>query len=86
MAVATAWTRRDVLRKNRVVMKKFTYGNGDTSITCATGLKIIHHYDISPPSVTLKPVDFATVAGGTITITVTDPLAACYLFVTAYGI
>ena len=86
MAVATAWTRRDVLRKNRVVMKKMTYAAGDTSITCATGLKIIYHYDISPPSLTAKPWDYATVAGGTITITVTNPLAACYLFVTAYGI
>jgi hypothetical protein len=67
-------------------MKKFTYAAGDTSITCDTGLKIIHHYDISPPSVTGVPVDFAAVAGGVITITVANPGAACYLFVTAYGI
>jgi hypothetical protein len=67
-------------------MKKMTYDNGDTSITVATGLKIIYHYDISPPSLTTVPVDFATVAGGTITITIADPLAPAYLFVTAYGI
>jgi phosphoribosylformylglycinamidine (FGAM) synthase-like enzyme len=86
MAVATAWTRRDVLRKNRVVTKKMTYDNGDTSITVATGLKIIYAYDVSVLAVTAKAVDYATVAGGTITITVADPLAPDYLFVTAYGI
>ena len=86
MAVATAWTRRDVLRKNRVVTKKMTYDNGDTSITVATGLKIIYAYDVSAPAVTAKAVDYATVAGGTITITVADPLAPDYLYVTAYGI
>jgi hypothetical protein len=86
MAVATAWKRKDLLRKHRVVMMKMTYGNGDTSVTVNTGLKIIYSYSISPTSVTTKSVDYATVSGGTITVAVTDPLAACYFFVTAIGI
>jgi hypothetical protein len=86
MAVATAWTRRDVLRKHRVVMKKMTYAGGDTSLTVNTGLKKIYSYDISPTSVTAKAVDYVTVSAGTLTITVANPLAACYLFVTAEGI
>jgi hypothetical protein len=86
MAVATAWTRRSVLRKNRAVFVKMTYGNGDTSIAVSTGLKKIYSFWVSPTSVTSKKVDYATVAGGVITITAANPLASCYLFVTAYGI
>jgi hypothetical protein len=86
MAVATAWTRRDVLRKHRVVIKKMTYAGGDTSITVNTGLKKIYSYEVSPTSVTGKAVDYATVSAGTITVHVADPLAACYLFVTAEGL
>ena len=86
MAVATAWRREDTLRQNKLVMMKMTYDTGDTSVVCATGLKKIHNYAISPTSVTAKKVDFATVAGGTITITVANPLAACYLYVTAEGV
>jgi phosphoribosylformylglycinamidine (FGAM) synthase-like enzyme len=86
MAVATAWTRRDVLRKTRVVSKKMTYDNGDTSIVVNTGLKRIFSFDVSPTSVTAKKVNCATVAGGVITVTVADPLAACYLVCNAYGI
>lgn len=86
MTVATAWTRRDLLRKHRVVLIKMTYGNGDTSLTVSTGLKKIYGHTVSPPAVTAKAVDFATVAGGVITIHVADPLAPDYLFVTAWGI
>ena len=86
MTVETAWTRRDVLRKNRVVMKKMTYDNGDTSIVVNTGLKKIYTYDVSPTSVTGKTWDYVAVAGGTLTIAAADPLAPCYLFVTAEGI
>ena len=86
MAVATAWKRTDILRKTRVVMLKMTYDNGDTSVAASTGLKLIYGYTVSLTSVTTKKVDFATVAGGIITFTVADPLAACYLFVTAWGI
>ena len=86
MAVATAWTRRDHLGKHRVVTKKITYDAGDTSIAINTGLKIIYAFDCSVPSVTLVPYDFATVDGGTITLTVTDPGAAAYIFMTAYGV
>jgi hypothetical protein len=86
MAVATAWTRRDVLRKHRVVTKKMTYDNGDISIVVNTGLKIIYGYDVSVPSLTTVPYDFATVSGGTITLTIADPLGPAYIFVTAYGL
>ena len=86
MAVATAWRRNDFFRKHQLVMMKMTYDNGDTSVAADTGLSLIYNYSISPTSVTAKKVDFATVAGGVITITVANPLAACYLFVTAEGI
>lgn len=86
MSVATAWKRTDLLRKHRVVMMKMTYDNGDTSVVANTGLKLIYSHHVSPTSVTAKKVDFDAVAGGTITITVADPSAPCYLFVTAWGI
>lgn len=86
MTVATAWTRRDVTNKHRVVLKKMTYGNGDTSIVVNTGLKIIYSYDVSPPAVTAKAVDYGVVAGGVITLTVADPLGSDYIFVRAFGI
>jgi len=86
MAVATAWKRNDTLRKHSLVMMKMTYDNGDTSVAADTGLSIIYDYSVSPTSVTAKKVNFAAVSGGTITITVADPLAACYLFVTAEGL
>ena len=87
MAVATAWTRRSIAGRNvNVVQKRMTYDNGDTSITVATGFKKIYSFDVSPTSVTTKKVDYATVAGGTITVVAADPLAPCYIEVTAYGI
>jgi len=86
MAVVTAWKRTDLLRKTRVVMMKMTYASGDTSVVVNTGLKRIFSFNISPTSVTAKKVDFAAVSGGTLTLTVADPLADCYLFVTARGI
>jgi hypothetical protein len=86
MTVATAWTRRDVLNKHRVVLKKMTYGNGDTSIVVSTGLKQIYSYDVSVPAVTAKAVDYGVVSGGTITLTVADPLAPDYITVRAFGI
>ncbi len=79
------WKKRDVCGKYRVIHCKMTYGNGDTSVVVATGLKNIVSYSVSPTSVTTKAWNFATVSGGTITITVADPLAGCYLFVTAFG-
>ena len=66
-------------------MKK-TYDNGDTSIPCATGLKLIYGYSTSPTSVATKYITTGAVSGGTITLTATDPLAPCYVFVTAWGI
>jgi len=86
MAVVLTWKRHNFAGKYKQIVMKYTYGNGDTTVTAATGLKNIVAYALSPTSVTAKAVDFATVAGGTITITVADPLAACYLFVTAWGL
>jgi hypothetical protein len=70
----------------RIVCLKYTYGNGDTSIVAQTGLKIVYSWAISAASVTTKLVDIGTVAGGAITLTVADPLADAYIYVTAYGI
>jgi len=86
MAPALAWKRHNFAGKYKQIVMKYTYTTGDTTVTAATGLKNIVAYSISPTSVTAKAVDFATVAGGTITITVANPLAACYLFVTAWGL
>ena len=85
MAVATAWKKTNYVGKYKQVLMKMTYGNGDTSVVCATGLNKIISYTVSPASVTTKLVDIGAVSGGTITLTVTDPLAAAYLFVTAWG-
>lgn len=85
MAVVTTWKKINYVGKYKQVLMKMTYGNGDTTVTCATGLnKIIGHTE-SAPSVATKYVTAQAVSGGTITLTVTDPLAACYLFVTAWG-
>jgi hypothetical protein len=86
MTVATAWTRRDKLHTVKVVLKKMTYDNGDTSIAVNTGLSKIFSYDVSTPAVTAKAVDYATIAGGTITIHVANPLAPDYLYVRAFGL
>jgi len=85
MAVVTTWKKLNFTGKYKQVLLKMTYGNGDTTVTVATGLnKIISHSE-SATSVAGKTVTRAVVSGGTITLTVTDPLAACYLFVTALG-
>lgn len=84
--MATAWTRRDKLQTVKVVLKKMTYDNGDSSIVVDTGLSRIFSYSVSAPAVTAKAVDFGVVAGGTITLTVADPLAPDYLYVKAYGL
>lgn len=72
--------------KHRVVMMKMALINGDDTVTVNTGLKIIYSYEISPPAITAKPVDYATVAGGVITIHTTNPGANMALYVTAEGI
>jgi hypothetical protein len=86
MTVATAWKRQTATRGYRGVFIKMTYGNADTSVVVNTGLKKIYSYSVSPTSVATKTVTAGAVSGGTITLTVTDPLAACYLTVTAWGI
>jgi hypothetical protein len=86
MAVLMASKRMDTFRKNHAVMIKMTYGSGDTTVTVPTGLKVIYGLEVSPPSVDSKPVTRAVVSGGTVTLTVTNPTTACYLYVTAHGI
>jgi glycerol-3-phosphate dehydrogenase len=87
MTVATAWKKIDFDgRLKRVTLKK-TYASGDTTVTCATGLRNLFGYTVSQgSSVATKYVTRGTVASGTVTLTVTDPLAACYLTLTAWGV
>lgn len=86
MTVTQTWKRTSKQMGMRVQHFKFSYVSGDTSITCTTDCKIIYSYAISPTSVSAKYVTLATVSGNVITITVTDPVANCYLFVTVWGI
>ena len=88
MTVCTtyAWKRRDLLRTHKVVLMAMTLIAGDDTVTVATGLKKIYSYSVSPPAITAKPVDYATVTGGTITIHTTNPAAAMTLYVKATGI
>lgn len=86
MAVAVAWKKLDYIGRHKYVHMKITYAAGDTTLTCKTGLKIIYGALVSPTSVTTVPVTKIAVSGGTVTITATDPGAACYLYLTAYGV
>ena len=85
MAVATAWKKIEHMGRYKKVTMKMTYDNLDTTVTCATGLKQIVSYNTSVPSVATKYITRGVVTGGSIALTVTDPAAACYLFLTAYG-
>jgi len=86
MAVTCNWVRRDTFRKHKIAMAKFTYAALDTTITWDTGLNKVYSYDTSPPSVAGKYVTDIVEAAGVLTITVTNPAAGAYLFVTAEGI
>ena len=86
MAVVLTWKKIDFMGKYKCIHMKYTYGNGDPTVTADTGLYRIVSYAVSPTSVTAKAVDYATVAGGIITIHVADPLAPCYLNITAWGV
>lgn len=55
--------------------------SGDTEIVITTGFHRILYHNISPPSVASKYVTTATVSGGTITYTVTNPAAAEYFYI-----
>jgi hypothetical protein len=85
MAVAVAWKRLNFPGKYKQVLMKLTYAAGDTTLTCVTGLKQIVEANVSLPSVTAVPVTKVAVAGGTVTITTTNPGGACYLFLEASG-
>ena len=87
MAVVTTWKKVDFDGKWKRVTMKMTYGNLDTTVTCATGLRSLYGYIISSASsVDTKYVTRGTVAGGTVTLTVTDPAGAAYLTLIAWGV
>ncbi len=69
-----------------MVLMKMQLIAGDDTVTVKTGLKLIYSYSISPPAITAKPVDYATVSGGTITIYTTNPAASMDLYVSAIGL
>jgi len=86
LAVTTDWVRRDVLRKHKVAIAKISYDNADVAATFNTGFKKVYSWEVSPPSIAGKYCTGSTVAAGVISLTLTDPLAPAYIFVTAYGI
>jgi hypothetical protein len=65
---------------------KMSLVSGDDTVTVKTGLKLIYTYSVSPQAVTGKIVDYGTVAGGVITLHITDPAATKDLYVTAIGL
>ena len=81
-----AWRRRDVFRNHRIVLMKMSLVAADDTVTVNTGLKLIYGYSVSPTGVTAKIVDYATIAGGVITIHCTAPGVSAALYVTAIGI
>lgn len=87
MAVVTTWKKLDFDGRFKRVTMKMTYDNGDTTVTCATGLRNLFGYTVSQAaSVATKYVSRGTVAGGTVTLTVLNPLAPCYLTLIAWGV
>ena len=86
MAVVITYNKPNVVGKYRQRLIRVDYDTGDTALTVDTQMKLIESYTISPASVTLKPWDFATKAGGVISITATNPLAPCYLYIIAIGL
>jgi hypothetical protein len=85
MVVSLTSRRVDTYRQNSIVMIRMDYEDNDTTVTVPTGLRKIRSFDVSPTSVADKYVTTSAVSGGTITLTVTDSGAACYLYVTAHG-
>lgn len=75
-----------MLRKTKVVFMRMALINGDTVVTVNTGLKIIYSFSVTPPKITGKALDHATIAGGVITQNVTNPAANENLEFTIYGI
>ena len=86
MAVVITYNRKNNVGKYTQRLIRVDYDTGDTAVTVDTMLKLIISYTVSPTSVTAKPWNFATVAGGVISITAADPLAVCYLYINAIGL
>jgi hypothetical protein len=87
VTVAYAWKIVDFIGgKTKIVKVKMTYGAGDTTITCATGLRTIDSFSVSPSSKNAVYPSCQAVDGGTITLTVIDSTPdTAYIFMTAYG-
>ena len=85
MAVVITYNKPNVVGKYRQRLIRVDYGAADTALTVDTGFSKIHAYACSPTSVTVKPIDFGTVAAGVISLTANAPGAACYLYVTVFG-
>lgn len=81
-----AWKKKGRLPGMRLICMGMSLVSGDDTVTVATGLKKIYGYTVGLPTITAKSLDYATISGGTITLHVTDPVAAETLIVTAYGI
>jgi hypothetical protein len=88
MAVVTTWKKIDFDGRFKRVTMLMTYDNGDTSIVCGTGLRNLFGYTCTIASSVLdKTVRRGVVtAGGVVTLLVNDPLAPCYLTLTAWGV
>ena len=86
MAVVKTYQRIDYVGRYKKVMARYDYDNLDTTLTWVTGLKKVYAWAASATSVTAVPVDYGVVADGTITVTVTNPAAPCYVYLTAWGI
>ena len=85
MAVVVTYRKMNVVGKYRQQLIRVDYGAGDTALTVATGFSKILAYYVSATSVTAVPLDFATVSGGTISVTANNPGAACYVYLTVIG-
>jgi hypothetical protein len=86
LTVAISWIRTDYIGGKTLMKKiKVTYASGDTTLTVPTGLHVIDSFSVSPASVNTKYPSGQAVDGGTITLTVVNPVADAYLFVTVFG-
>jgi len=55
MTVVQTWKLADAIGgKTKMVKMKMSYGAGDTTVTCSTGLRVIDSFSVSPCSVATK--------------------------------
>lgn len=85
MAVVITDRISNVVGKYRQKLIRVDYGAADTTLTIDTGFSKIYSYTAGATSVTAKPIDYGTVAGGVITLVANAPGVAAYVFVSAIG-